>query len=293
MRIKAVLLGALAATALATGCVTPTPMDLQAADEGRVQAEQILGSFAQALQQRDPQALEPLVAPYLRPLDVRLLKMKLVAGSSLGFYEGYAPDLARPLADVSWREWRDGMVVLQVPYADHYGVESEDTFRLHNREGRWYLVGFELKDVQPGDLLNPPDEVRELLGDKAAELMEKLKKGNFMEVFYEVPKDAVYRRVERTWWEKATSDKPEAVSLMEDLEKLQMFTVLDWPEPEEASFVYAPGGVGVSYEIPYVWPAVGINQPDVLSLEFVFLRLGEGWLFYQPRMSALGIPWSQ
>lgn len=295
MKMKAILVGALAATALATGCVTPTPMELEAVDQARVQARQVLDSFAQALRERNAQALDPLVDPRLKPRDVRMLKRKLIVASSMVFYEDYSPDLDKAIADVYWRTWTQDEASVGVPYSVPFGPEHTDLFTLTNKEGRWYLYDIDLRDSKPGELLNPPDDVKRLLGDKAAELLERLRKAELMGIFYELPStpSCRYRRLERTWWEKAVQGKPDVIHLLSDLEMVQKFTMLDWPSPDEVSYAHAPGdGVAVFYEIPYVWPDGGIDKTDMLRVEFVFLPLKEGWLFYQLLLKGKGVPWS-
>jgi hypothetical protein len=294
MNTKALLVGVLATAALAAGCVTPSPAQLQAAEEARTQVEPILNSFAEALRQRDTDALKPLLSPYLAAGDEKLLEMNLLNGASLAFYSNYRPDFAAALANTDWQEWQKDLVVVQVPYTDPYGTATVDKFILHHRDNRWHLVGFELKPVQPGDLLNPPEDVQKLLRDKGGQLLQELRAGNYMTIYYELPKESTIRRIQRTWWEKATTDKPESVSVLDDLERMQEFTIMDWPKPEEASFVFtSDGGVAVHYDLPYVWPKAGLSQPDVLRLEFVFLPVTDGWVFHRIRMTAIGIPWSR
>lgn len=295
MRARTTLVGVLATAVLAFGCATPTPQDLQAADEARVQAEQQLTSFARALRERDADSLVPLLAPHLRPPDVRMLQRKLLVGSSLAFYEDYLPDVAEPLADVSWREWQRGEVRVEIPYAEPFGEESEDEFTLVCGEGGWHILDFELKTPQRGDLVNLPQDIRQLLGGEAAKLLDTLKQGRFMAILYELPEEpsSRYRPVKCTWWQRVTTDAPRTVHVLSDLERLQKFTMLDWPPPDEVAFSYGPGNAVVAfYEIPYVWPEAGIEEADVLRVEFVFLPREEGWVFFQLLLVGEGIPYS-
>lgn len=293
MNVRISLAVALVAAALTAGCVTPTPAELQTAEEARTQVQPILETFALALREQDPALMKPILSPYLRPTEVGILEKAIQNTTWLALYEEYSPDFASALAGVDWREWQKDLVVVGVPYADAFGAQTVDRFSLHHRDGHWSLVSFALKPVAPGDRLTPPYEVRNLLQERAGQLLAKLRAGHIMEVYYALPNDALYRYVERTWWEKATQDKPDHVSILNDLEQLQRFTVMDWPKPQESTFIFAEnGGVNVHYDIPYVWPAAGIVQPDVLRMDFNFLPVDDGWLFHQLRLAAIGIPYT-
>ena len=116
-----------------------------------------------------------------------------------------------------------------------------------------------------------------------------------MAVLYELPEEpsSRYRATKCTWWQRVTTDAPRAIHVLSDLERLQKFTMLDWPAPDEVAFAYGPGNAVVAfYEIPYVWPEAGIEEADVLRVEFVFLPREEGWTFFQLRLVGEGIPYS-
>ena len=295
MKTKAALATVLALYALSVGCAMPTPVDRRAADEARAESEVLLTSFAEALRLGDPSVLDPLLWPRLKPREVRFLERKLATASWMDFYADYRPELQEPLADLSWRAWRRGEVSVKVPYADPGREETEDEFQLIRAEGKWYIRDFALKTPKPGDPINPPDDVRALLSAKAAEYLRNLREGHFMAVLYELPTETAsrYRFVDRPWWKRLFSDVPRAVYIMADLERVQRFTVRDWPAPDEIYFVCAPGdGVMAAYDVYYTWPEGGISELDRLQVGFVFLIREEGWSFYQLRFSGKGIDYS-
>ncbi len=56
---------ALVAAALAAGCITPTPQQLQSAEADRADAQKLLDGFAACIHQQDATGLRALVAPSL------------------------------------------------------------------------------------------------------------------------------------------------------------------------------------------------------------------------------------
>jgi len=68
---------ALVAAALAAGCMTPTPQQVQSAKASRAEAQDLLDSFALCMRQKDSTGLRPLVAPSLSPSQFLPLALKL------------------------------------------------------------------------------------------------------------------------------------------------------------------------------------------------------------------------
>ena len=298
MRHATTMVGMLAATALAAGCLgvpAPTAADLEALEQDRADVQGVLASFAQALKDRDPEAFQALLAPHVRPEEAAQLKRKFALACLMAFYEDYSPELAEPVRSLAWEEWNRAVLTVNIPYADRYRITTVDTFRLEYADGRWYLVGLELKPVAADEPLNPPDEVKVLLRDSAGELLEMLSTGRYMEVYYAIPSTSRVRYIELTWWQRVRGAIPQAVDILNELRRVtQDFNVLTWPRADEAVFVGLVGGaIGVHYDVPYVWPNGGITTPDLLRVQFIFLPSGEGWTFYQLRLIAAGIPWSR
>ncbi|MHC4592812.1 MAG: hypothetical protein ACYS8L_08985, partial [Planctomycetota bacterium] len=269
---------------LLSGCITPTPQELEAAETARAQAAILLGSFEKAMQQKDVRLLQPLLAPTLRPREVRELENHARAAMLLEVYTGYTLDLEAAFARTHWQDWSRGDVQAWVRGTNQYDETFRDRFHLVEARGAWWIRGFRLDQPRAGDHIVPSDRIKAQILPKAAQLLERLKNRELATIYYDLPDDpaARNRMPTQTFWESIfQGDAPPAISVLDDIRVFHKLSISDWPDPRgDAVFVYVPpNGVGVVYEIPYAWPGGGVRELDVMRMEIRFLRREEGWIF--------------
>jgi hypothetical protein len=293
-RVKLLSLGAVFLGVAAAGCAAPTPQDLQAADAGRQQAERAIQALARAVVDKDPALITPFLSPRLSPRDVSLLQSRLEQASWLERYSGYTPDLVEALGGTSWRDWRRPEVCLAVPVVAAYGQTSEDELTLEKVEDEWLIKGLQMAEPRPGDLLDPPAAVRRAIEPQARELMADLEGGHYSSVMYALPKDQAsrFRPPVLSWWERLIGSSVAGISVLSDLETMQEFSILAWPDLQAVpQLVYdSPNVIAVLYEVPYVWLRGGVSETDVLRMKLLYRKTPDGWTFFSIRLSGKAIP---
>lgn len=149
---------------------------------------------------------------------------------------------------------------------------------------------------EPGDALDPPQEVRQQIGPKVRGMMSEMKDGRMAAILYELPDKSSARERPLTlpWWQSFWMSRTPGIPIVQDLGIMRQFTMRAWPDPQrEPRYVYdSPDTIAVLYELPYVWLEGGIDKTDILRLKFIFLKASEGWTFYTVHLSAKAIPYS-
>ncbi len=296
MRRATLLTLALVSAALAAGCITPTPQQLQATQEDRAQAQDLLDSFAACIRRQDANGLRPLLAPSLATSEFVPLALRLEGASWLRRYEGYTLDAGPALQGVSWRHWDSGQVEVYVPVTNANGDRFTNRFVLSRGSKGWYIRNFSVDEPHPGDLINPPPAVAEQIRPMVTQLMGALRDGRIAEIWYDLPDDPTARmRVPvLSFWERlGSSDVPPAFSIMDDLSLVEKLRIAAWPDtsgPLELTWL-GPGAVTVVYELPYAW-ASGPG-PQSLRVELTFTRQKTGWAFYTIRFHGAAVPYSE
>jgi len=263
----------------------------------RQQAANVLDTFAAALRHDTPELVDPLLAPALSGGRSRELKKRAENVVWLQRYEGYTLDSEAALADVSRKELQRGAFRVEVPASNQRGERLEHEFELVLIDGHWRIRDFQITDPAPGDALDLPAAVKDEIMPQLVFVLENMKLGRTADVFYELPDINVcrHRPIRLSWWQNLFSGKSGGwLSLYEDLERTKQFHFPDWPEPDEVyGWAYVPpGGVMAVYEVPYIWREGGINEPDVLRIHVIFMKMEGQWRFYTLRLSGEGIPYT-
>jgi hypothetical protein len=295
MRATLRLLAVCAACTAATGCLTPTPEELEMVDSARAQAVSLLKTFEEVVRSGDPAGLQPILSPQ-RTTRLKLLELQIVQANWLESYRGYEIDAEKTLAQTDWQIWLSRKVRTTVPGYNIYGEQVLDRFEFLKIKDKWWISDFQLQKPNPGDVLDPPDYVKKELQPVAAQILENLKTGRTVPVMYMLPDNAAsrIRRPRTTFWERLfTGGIPDFIPIFDDLETVEFLSVRDWPAPDDLIYGYAEGdGIMAVYEVPYVWPDGGVTEPDIMRVEVVFLRRPQGWLLSTIYLVGEAFPWS-
>ncbi|MHC4789083.1 MAG: hypothetical protein ACYS8K_07765 [Planctomycetota bacterium] len=283
MRVKLVPAGVAAAACLAAGCVAPNPQQRQAAEAGRARAAALLASFAAAVGQKDSDGLPPLLDPLMSQREVR---------------RRYSLEVESALEGLSWRDWQEDELEIRVEGSNAAREELEDEFQLVRTEGEWYVWDFTLAEPERGERLDPPPDVVAEILPRVRQIVELLKEGSAGPLLYQLPDDpsSKYRMPKLSWWEKLKFGKSvPPIHLSTDMAVLQRFSFGRWPDPEEdLYFVHASSStITAVYEVPYLWPAGGVSETDILRVEMTFLQEEQGWSLFRLRFVGEGILYSQ
>ncbi len=285
-----------ALTALAVGCATPTPRDLEVAESGGEQVKELFGSLAEAIRQQDAGLLKSLLSPTLKQRDAARLQVRVGQASWLERYSGYTPDIESALAGIHWEEWKQGRFSLEVSASNIFGDRLEDAFELVSVEGQWRILDVKMAEPQKGDLLNPPQRVKEDLMPQVRLILQLLKEGKTGTIYRELLHEDArrFRKPTLSWWQRWTAGAPPQISIYADLQSTRQFRFSDWPDADqEVAFAYAaPNGVTAVYEVEYTWPGAGIEEADLLRIELTFFPTEEGWVFFGIGLFGKGIVYS-
>jgi hypothetical protein len=204
---------------LVSGCITPTPQELEVAESARAQATILLGSFEKAMQQKDVRLLQPLLAPTLRPREVRELENHARAAMLLEAYTGYTLDLEAAFARVHWQDWSRGDLHTWVRGTNRYDETFRDRFRLVEARGAWWIRDFSLDQPRAGDHIVPSERIKAQILPKAAQLLERLKNRELATIYYDLPDDPAARNrmpVQTFWGRIFQGEAPPAISVLDE-----------------------------------------------------------------------------
>ncbi len=277
-------------TLLAGGCRTPVGRAPELLEQDRRQVTQTLKTFAGALRDKDPEALQGVLVPGLPRDRVVILKTRLAQASWLPRYSGYR--LAEsPAADVSDRELAEGAVRLKVPATNEAGERLKDVVHLARTRDGWWIRDMELRQPSPGDRVQPPREVIADIREELAPLVENLKGGHVFYIWGELPKEGSSRfRTRKKSILFGLFSTKQVVSIHHDLEIVKQLDFISWPDPADPLELeyLGPGAVAASYDLPYRWGSG--PQPELLHVEFTFVHKRGGWEFYRVDFSGKVIP---
>jgi hypothetical protein len=286
-----------AACAALVGCISPGPRERELAETGREQVTALLESFALAMRHQEPDLLRALLSPVLKRHEVRRLESGLALASMLSGYREYELEVEEAVGDVSWREWQKEELILEVAGSSGRRQEFGEEFELLRTEGEWRIRHFTIRRPATGDAVEVPARVEAQLMPTIQRVLVALSEGEAASLHYEIlPEHSRYRRPIQGWWDRLVNGAaPEAIPLIQDIMRLEQFQLAEWPEPQDVLYYEfaPPNGVTAVYELYYVWPAAGIEEPDTLRVEMTFLPDEEGWTFHLLRLRGEAIPYSQ
>lgn len=286
---------AVAVGLLAAGCATPTAEQTRAARQARVRAEGLLQEFAVAVRSKSPTQLKPLLGPSVTPSRFLKLALQLEGASWLPRYQGYELRADRALRDVGWTRWNSGRVALSIPAENADGDRFKDRFVLKRGQEGWHIEDFTLQTPEAGDVVYPPEEVRDQIRPQVQHLVRSLEEGHVGEVYYSMPDDRRYRfrQPQLTFWQSLTlPERPGSISIFTDLQIIEDLSVASWPDasaPMELEWV-GHGALRAVYDVPYLLSGEG--ETDMLRVELLFLRNAQEWKFHQVRFHGEAIPYS-
>ena len=297
MKASGGFLTIICACGLLAGCAGPTPQQRQAADDGREQVAQLLDQFSEAMREQDPNALRPLLSPAVREGEERHLVTVLGRSSWLTLHTGYRLQSDRALDRVSWREWQEPTLLLEIEGRNTYNAMFTDTFELARVEDTWYLTGFRTARARRGAPIDPPDSIRKAIAPQAAAVLAALAEGDTGTLLYTLLPDGTLsaRKPKSSWWQRITGRAPRGpVPIYRDLEHLRNFSFSYWPHPEEDMELAfePPNGVIAIYEVEYTWRGDDAEDAEVLRIELSFMPTANGWQFAHFNLSGEGIPFS-
>ena len=148
--------------------------------------------------------------------------------------------------------------------------------------------------AEPDSRRNATAAVRRAIEPQARELMADLEGGHYSSVMYALPKDQAsrFRPPVLSWWERLIGSSVAGISVLSDLETMQEFSILAWPDLQAVpQLVYdSPNVIAVLYEVPYVWLRGGVSETDVLRMKLLYRKTPDGWTFFSIRLSGKAIP---
>ena len=140
------ILPALIVGALAAGCASPTPADLERADLARAEVKGLLSVFRDAVRAKDAEAAAASISPHLFPQEKARLRRMIEEAVRMKLYTGYGFDVEQAVAKLSWRRLNDGRVRLKVKAENVLGVRSKDRYELARADDQWRIVDLVVAD---------------------------------------------------------------------------------------------------------------------------------------------------
>jgi hypothetical protein len=269
---------ALPVLALAAGCASPTPEDLEYAQRQRAQLTVMLEQFCKVVVDKNPAEADPLLSPRLGPLEKMRLRQQIKQAVWLKQYTGYTFDMPGSLQGASWRRLRDGELYLKVRAGNSSGEHFKDRYWLQRvGQNDWRIARLRLQEVEPGALADPPEAEAAAIRAVLSEIVALLKAGKGEHVFYmrpsgrgpmpgvpEEPLDSIVRR--------------EYV----ELRAIKDLTILQWPDvASEVRLIYGgPGVIVAPLELLYMWPQMNMVTPRGLTITISLLRQEDKWAPY-------------
>jgi hypothetical protein len=188
-----------------------------------------------------------------------------------------------------------GQIEVILPGSNDRGESLRDSVVLARSGGQWWLHDFTLELPEKDDLLDPPTEVRAALRAAVLPVLRDLMEGSAGNVYYALPDEpGAHHRPAKAGFFKRLLGAPESVSVFSDLRIIVQLDVLAWPDPSQPLEVLykSPGVVSVHYEVPYSWRSGRAGEPEMLELDFIFVKRRGGWSFTRFRASGEALPYS-
>jgi len=276
------------------GCAAPTQAEIAQHAEAQKEIAGLINEFAEAVRSKDAHAAAEVFGSEMYPTQRAIAELELRQSIWLRLYTGYKPDAGEAAAKVSFRAVRKGVAELKVPATNDDQLHFVDRYTFARRGEIWDLVAVKLQEPLVGEDLDPPQDVTEKIRAVVKPVMKSIENKTPTRIMTSLPPErtAHYRVIERTFWQKLLGAYPGEYGLYEDLELVNQFEVLRWPNPDEEmplGFI-GPTYVVVAYDIPYTWPEGGIHRPDILCVELFLVCKKEEWRMHRVRLYGKGIP---
>jgi hypothetical protein len=258
---------------------------LQTAERGKQRAAGLLSGLAEALRQKTPDEVVPLLVPDAPPARSRQLYAMLTEACWLEVYKGYTADVEAVLSGIGWRSWQKPTLAVTLVGLNDLDERLEDQVELAHVKGTWYISDFSLARPIPGAALDPPKADMEQIRSLVRQTMDDLKEGRAGSIYDRLPKETRFRRPELSFWQKLTGADDKPVALLDDFTVVKRLHIRNWPRPEEFALAYMTAQRVVAiFDLVYDWPEAGIQEPDTLRIEITLARGPQGWSVYLVRL---------
>ncbi len=280
---------------VATGCAVlrGSPPELTAQESQQIRG--LLGEFAAAVRAKYPEAMQRLLPPNTSGNRSAELVFRFEQACWLGRYSGYTVNMEAALSPRNMSQAKGARIKLRLPGSNVRGQSLRDTVVLARSGEQWWLHDFTMELPEEDDRLDPPSEVQASLRAAVLPVLRDLMEGHAGDVYYALPDEpgAHHRRAEAGFFARLFG-APETVSVFSDLRIIVQLDVLAWPDPSQPLEVLykSPGVISIHYEVPYSWASGRAGEPEMLGLDFIFVKRRGGWSFTRFRGSGEALPYS-